>query len=69
MTKRDRMKKAAAKNPHLWPNYKGLRNQCTSAIRKAIQDYYHGLIEETKDELFIWPIRLFAPSFNSDMLA
>ena len=50
MTKRDRMKKAAEKNPHLWPNYKGLRNQCTSAIRKAIQDYYHGLIEETKDD-------------------
>ena len=50
MTKRDRMKKAAKKNPHLWPNYKGLRNQCTSAIRKAIQDYYHGLIEETKDD-------------------
>ena len=50
MTKRDRMKKAATKNPHLWPNYKELRNQCTSAIRKAIQDYYHGLIEETKDD-------------------
>ena len=50
MTKRDRMKKAAEKNPHLWPNYKGLRNQCTSAIRKAIQDYYHGLIQETKDD-------------------
>ena len=50
MTKRDRMKKAAEENPHLWPIYKGLRNQCTSAIRKAIQDYCHGSIEETKDD-------------------
>ena len=50
MTKRDRMKKAATKNPLLWSNYKGLRNQCTYAIRKAIQDHYHGLIEETKDD-------------------
>ena len=50
MTKRDRMKKAATKNPLLWPNYKGLRNQCTYAIRKAIQDHYHGLIKETKGD-------------------
>ena len=50
MTKRDRMKKASIKNPLLWPNYKGLSNQCTYAIRKAIQDHYHGLIEETEDD-------------------
>ena len=50
MIKRDRMKKAAIKNPLLWPNYKMIRNQCTYAIRKAIQDNYHGLIEETKDD-------------------
>ena len=50
MTKRDKMKKAATKNPLLWPTYKRLRNQCTCAIRKAIQDHYHGLIEETKDD-------------------
>ena len=48
MTKRNRMKKAAIKNLLLWPNYKMIRNQCTYAIRKAIQDHYHGLIEETK---------------------
>ena len=50
MTKRDRIKKAATKNPLLWPNYIGLRNQCTYAIRKAIQDHYHGLIKETKGD-------------------
>ena len=50
MTKRDKMNKAATKNPPLWPTYKRLRNQCTCAIRKAIQDHYHGLIEETKDD-------------------
>ena len=33
MTKRDKMKKAATKNPLLWPTYKRLRNQCTCAIR------------------------------------
>ena len=44
------MKKAATKNPLLWPTYKRLRNQCTCAIRKAIQDHYHGLIEETNDD-------------------
>ena len=42
--------KAATKNPLLSPNYKGLRNQCTYAIRKAIQDHYHGLIKETKGD-------------------
>ena len=50
MTKTDRMKKVATKNPLLWPNYKRLRNQCTYAIRKAIQDHYRGLTEETKDD-------------------
>ncbi len=44
------MKRAAAKNPPLWPIYKGLRNQCTSAVRKAVQDHYHRLIEENKGD-------------------
>ena len=50
MTKRDRMKEVATKNRLLLPNYKGPRNQCTYTLRKAIQDHYHGLIEETKDD-------------------
>ena len=50
MTKRDKMKKAAAKNPSLWPAYKRLRNQCTNSIRKAVQDYRHGLVEETRND-------------------
>ena len=50
MTKRDKMKKAATKNPSLWPAYKKLRNQCTNLIRKTIQDYHHGLVEETGND-------------------
>ena len=50
MTRRDRTKKAATKNPHLWPNYKELHNQCTCAIQEAIQDHCDGLIEETKND-------------------
>ena len=44
MLKRDKMKKAASRNPQPWPNYKRLRNQCTNAIRSAIREHYHGLI-------------------------
>ena len=50
MTKRDKMKKAATKNPSLWPAYTKLRSQRTNSIRKAIQDYHHGLVEETRQD-------------------
>eukprot|EP00794_Sanderia_malayensis_P013604 gene13604-15016_t len=50
MLKRDKMKKAATKNTQLWPRYKELRNRCTNAIRMAIREYYHGLIEENKND-------------------
>ena len=50
MGKRDKRKKAATKNPSLWPAYKRLRNQCTKSIRKVIQDYHHGLVEETRND-------------------
>ena len=51
MTKTDRMKKVATKNPILWPNYEGLHNQCTYAMRKPTgAEGNSGLIEETKDD-------------------
>ena len=49
MLKRYKMKKAASRNPQLWPNYERLRNQCTNAIRNATREHYHGLIEGNKD--------------------
>ena len=49
MAKRDKMKKLLQKSPSVWPAYKRLRNQCTYSI-KAIQDYHHGLVEETRND-------------------
>ena len=50
MTRRDKAKKDARRNPELWPLYKKLRNEVTEAIRIAIQDHYSGLIEQNKND-------------------
>ena len=50
MTRRDKAKKDARRNPELWPLYKKLRNEVTEAIRIAMQDHYSSLIEQNKND-------------------
>ena len=48
MKERDRVKQISEGHPEMWPTYKQLRNCVTKNIRIAIQDYYSGLIKESK---------------------
>ena len=49
MMEKDKLKKAAKKDPNLWSTYKKMRNKATNAIRIAVREHYQGMIEVNKD--------------------
>ena len=49
MRERDLVKKAAEESPEKWSVNKQLRNKVKKEIKVAVQLYYHGLVNESKD--------------------
>ncbi len=49
MKERDMAKKRSETNASYWPVYKKLRNKVNYELRVKVQEYYHNLIEDTKN--------------------
>ena len=49
MKERDLAKKRSEKDASYWSDFKRLRNKVTSEIRARVQEYYHNLIDETRN--------------------